>query len=159
MTANVSLQSISFGKRIDFHTHILPQMDDGSTSLNMSLQMLQASTEQGVAAVVLTPHFYPTRDNPTHFLNKRDEKLAYLRSGCSETSPRIIAGAEVRYFEGLTAMTELPQMRIGNTASLLIEMPMCTWTDRMIRDIFSLSKKAAPPAVLSNLETSTHCPL
>ena len=152
MTADVSAQSISFGKRIDFHTHILPKMDDGSSSDTMSLQMLQTSSAQGAAAVVLTPHFYPTRDDPAHFLQKRDARLAHLASVYDAKSPQIIAGAEVHYFEGLTCMTALPQMRIGRTASLMVEMPMCTWTDRMLRDIAELGRSREYQVILAHIE-------
>ena len=43
---------------IDFHSHILPEMDDGSKDAKMSLAMLQMEREQGVTEVVFTPHFY-----------------------------------------------------------------------------------------------------
>lgn len=43
---------------IDFHTHILPGIDDGSRSVEMTMQMLNAETEQGVTGIVATPHFY-----------------------------------------------------------------------------------------------------
>ena len=36
---------------IDFHSHILPEMDDGSKDAKMSLAMLQMEREQGVTEV------------------------------------------------------------------------------------------------------------
>ena len=36
------------GALIELHAHILPQMDDGSESVEMSLAMLQALAEMGV---------------------------------------------------------------------------------------------------------------
>ena len=41
---------------IDIHAHILPLVDDGSASLEQSLQMLKGCAEQGVTDVILTPH-------------------------------------------------------------------------------------------------------
>ena len=55
----------------DLHTHILPGMDDGAESVEMSLDMLRMERDQGVDAVVLTPHFYRDRERPEHFLNRR----------------------------------------------------------------------------------------
>ncbi len=43
---------------IDFHTHILPGIDDGSRNVEMSLRMLAAQREQQVDEIVATPHFY-----------------------------------------------------------------------------------------------------
>lgn len=44
---------------IDLHTHILPEIDDGSRSVEMSLKLLQMEQKQKAGTVVLTPHFYP----------------------------------------------------------------------------------------------------
>ena len=44
---------------IDIHTHILPGVDDGSKNLNMSLEMVRISHEQGVDTIVVTPHCMP----------------------------------------------------------------------------------------------------
>lgn len=41
----------------DFHTHILPAIDDGSKSVAESIEMLTALSEQGISRVVATPHF------------------------------------------------------------------------------------------------------
>ena len=43
---------------IDFHTHILPGMDDGSKNIEESIQMLKMQAEQGIRCVVASPHFY-----------------------------------------------------------------------------------------------------
>ena len=43
---------------LDFHTHILPGVDDGSRNVDESMQMLARMKEQGVSQVVATPHFY-----------------------------------------------------------------------------------------------------
>ena len=63
---------------LDFHTHILPALDDGSESINMSLKMLQESWKQGVDGLVLTPHFYADSDTPQHFLQRRAKAMLQL---------------------------------------------------------------------------------
>lgn len=45
---------------IDFHTHILPKIDDGSRNIEMSLNMLAAQREQQVDEIVVTPQFLCT---------------------------------------------------------------------------------------------------
>ena len=42
---------------IDFHNHILPNVDDGSKSLEMSLNMLKEAERQGITDIVNTVHF------------------------------------------------------------------------------------------------------
>ena len=43
---------------IDIHSHIIPGVDDGSPSLEESLEMLKAAEEDGVKAMVATPHMF-----------------------------------------------------------------------------------------------------
>lgn len=41
---------------VDLHTHLLPNMDDGSKDTAMSLEMLRRQAEQGVNVVCATSH-------------------------------------------------------------------------------------------------------
>lgn len=42
---------------IDIHTHLLFGVDDGPKELEESVQMLQDAANQGISAIVLTPHY------------------------------------------------------------------------------------------------------
>lgn len=42
---------------IDIHSHILPQMDDGSQSMEQSLEMLRIAEAEGIAVMFATPHY------------------------------------------------------------------------------------------------------
>ena len=55
---------------IDFHTHILPGIDDGSHSTEMTKEMLRREAQMGVTHVYATPHFYAHRSNIGRFLEK-----------------------------------------------------------------------------------------
>ena len=56
---------------IDFHTHILPGLDDGAKTLDESIQLLKMEEEQGVDTIVLTPHYYHEREDLKSFLQRR----------------------------------------------------------------------------------------
>ena len=58
---------------IDFHSHVLPGIDDGSKSVEQSIAMLKREAEQGITHVVATPHFYPQEDRPEKFLRRREK--------------------------------------------------------------------------------------
>ncbi len=138
---------------IDFHTHILPEMDDGSSSVEESIKMLTSCAKQGIERIVLTPHFYANRDNPAHFLAKRARSLEKLsRATVGMACPELIPAAEVEYFEGITAMQELTDMRIGNSRGLLIEMPFTPWTSRVVRDIIEINNQREFRVVLAHIE-------
>ena len=43
---------------IDFHSHVLPGIDDGSSCVEESLDMLRIAKSQGVIKMLATTHFY-----------------------------------------------------------------------------------------------------
>jgi protein-tyrosine phosphatase len=42
---------------IDIHTHILPQVDDGSSDMEETIKMLKLSVQQGIKTIIATPHY------------------------------------------------------------------------------------------------------
>lgn len=137
---------------IDVHSHMLPNIDDGSTSPDESISMIRASAEQGVQLIAFTPHFDAAEDDPEHFFKKRSQAMQALRNCYNDPFPILVCGAEVRYFEGMKGMSELPLMRIGRSKLLLIEMPFQKWTGRMIDDIIELGNRGEYQVVLAHIE-------
>ena len=121
----------------DFHSHILPQIDDGSQSLEMSMEMLRQLAEQGIPRVVATPHFYANSDTPDSFLARRAEAEQLLRQEMEKYTdlPELVTGAEVYYFPGMSRAEALPSLAIGSTGYILVEMPFCTWTNSMLEEL------------------------
>lgn len=128
---------------IDFHSHILPGIDDGSKSLEQSIAMLKMEAEQGIQRVVATPHFYAQSDKPEHFLRRREEAQRLLREEMAKHPglPQLEIGAEVYYYSGISDSDILSQLTIGGTRFILVEMPMTEWTERMYRDLENISIK------------------
>lgn len=61
---------------IDLHCHLLPGIDDGSKSLEQSLQMLHYAVNAGITKIVCTPHITPGRyDNSLDNLRPVFEKI------------------------------------------------------------------------------------
>ena len=50
---------------IDFHSHVLPKMDDGSRSCAESAAMLRESYAQGIDILAATSHFYANENSCT----------------------------------------------------------------------------------------------
>lgn len=135
---------------IDLHSHILPGVDDGSESPEMSHAMLDLLQQQGVQVVVATPHFYATKDAPDKFLRRREEAAAQLQA--DRDMPGVILGAEVAYFDGMSNSLELTKLQLGNTKLLLVEMPFGAWSQRMIREVCQLPVQAGLRPVLAHVE-------
>lgn len=138
---------------LDAHTHILPGMDDGSRDPETSLEMLRKIMAQGVEAVALTPHFYPNREAPEEFLRRRERAAQQLQHAAgNERLPRALIGAEVAYFEGVSRVKAMRQMCIGTSQVLLVEMPFCTWTSRMLNDLVILREQEGITPLLAHVE-------
>lgn len=137
---------------IDWHTHILPGMDDGSHEVAESISMINMQVSQGVDMVVATPHFYANDETVDSFLDRRKKALELLMAELPEGSPEIRLGAEVRYYQGISRMTDLKALRIEGSKLLLLEMPMTVWTEYMVRELIELSGKSSIRIVLAHIE-------
>ena len=137
---------------IDWHTHILPGMDDGSHDVAESISMINMLVSQGINTVIATPHFYANDETVDLFLERRKKALELLMAELPEGPPEIKLGAEVRYYQGISRMTDLKALRIEGSKLLLLEMPMTGWTEYMIRELIELSGKSSIRIVLAHME-------
>ena len=137
---------------IDFHTHILPGIDDGSRSVKESLGLLREEAEQGVTVAALTPHYYAPENSPEQFMVRRQAAWEKLAPHLTGEHPRLLLGAEVLYFEGITAVEEILRLRLEGTPYLLLEMPFCDWSARMVDDVIELNSQPDTQVVLAHFE-------
>lgn len=138
----------------DFHSHILPGIDDGSPDVQTSIRMLQEQAAQGVTHVIATPHFYPQNDTPERFLARRAEALRQLSDQMRLHAglPAVSVGAEVYYFRGIGDSDILPDLTIQEKKCILIEMPNVQWTDYMYRDLASIWEKQGLIPIVAHLD-------
>ena len=135
---------------IDFHSHILPQIDDGSKSVEQTRQMLKLAADQGVRYMVATPHFYGDRMMPLEFLEKRQR--AFDRVMDERIEPALGLGAEVYYFDNMSRSDDMQKLQINDTGLILVEMPFGEWTDRMVTDVCHLQDRLGLTPVLAHIE-------
>ena len=138
----------------DFHSHILPNVDDGSKSVEESIAMLRLEAEQGITHVVATPHFYPRDDEPEDFLARRAEAEALLRKEMQANSglPALSIGAEVYYFNGISNSEVMSALTIDGGRCILIEMPTPPWTDAMYRELEGLHSKQGLLPIVAHVD-------
>ena len=139
----------------DLHTHILPCMDDGSTSTDMSLEMLARERAQGVDTVVLTSHFYRHRETAHRFLERRGAAFDALQQAIADSgmqAPDLLLGAEVAWVPNLTECTILDQLCIQGTQNMLVELPFRPWNDQLIRQLYDLMEKYGITPIFAHLE-------
>ncbi len=139
---------------IDFHSHVLPGLDDGSASVEESLALMAMQARQGIAHTVATPHFYPGYQQFETFLARRAEAEAMLRQAMQTKKglPALTVGAEVHYFSGIGSCEELKQLTIGPGRFILIEMPQGNWSGRMYQELYDISARQELTPVIAHVD-------
>lgn len=66
---------------IDIHSHILPNIDDGSNSLELSRKLLMCAYKEGIKEAIITPHFA----RPFDFRVHKQELIELFNSFKKET--------------------------------------------------------------------------
>lgn len=137
---------------IDWHSHILPCVDDGSRSVDESIALLKALRSQGVETVIATPHFYANDESVEEFIRRRNEAYELLSGHFTSDMPRVLKGAEVRYYPGISRMKNLECLTIENSRLLLLEMPFARWTEYTVRELIELSARSDIKIILAHIE-------
>ena len=134
---------------IDFHSHILPAVDDGSQDIETSLKMLKISKDSGVDAVLLTPHCHPrTQEDVDVFLQNRTEAFKLLTSSANQAKeelPRLVPAAEIRIYEGMHKYKNLDKLCIEGTDYILLEMPYEVWREYAFEEIYQFTRLGFKP--------------
>ena len=143
---------------IDFHSHVLPGIDDGSRNSEESLGMLQLSASQGIDIMAATSHFYATEDRISSFLDRRKYSQERLRNRMNQkltegtSLPRLIMGAEVAFFTGISRAERLEELTYEGTNLLLLEMPFTKWGKAEIEEVNYIIERRKLRVLLAHLE-------
>ena len=138
MGNTVSIKGMRLMSRVDFHSHILPGIDDGSKSEAQSYEMLKAEKLHGVDKVLATPHFYPDEYAPKAFVERREASYRRLMNyigSQKENLPTIIQGAEVLLGVETADLEDLRLLAIQGTDAILIELPYTQLQEWMYESI------------------------
>ena len=141
-------------KIIDFHSHVLPGIDDGSSSVEESIAMLQMEVEQGIGHIIATPHFYPSHTTPDDFLKRREEAETTLRAEMAKNAgfPALSMGAEVYYFPGISDSDALRELTIDKKGCIILEMPQSPWTESMYKEMEGIVVKQGITPVIAHID-------
>lgn len=142
---------------IDFHSHILPGIDDGAKNAETSLAMLSMAAAQHVDVMIATPHFYASHDRIERFLEKREVAWQKLQNAVAETEtadayPKLYTGAEVAFFDGISRADDIRKLTIAGTNILLLEMPFVPWTAKQVDEVDTLMRERGFQVMIAHLE-------
>ena len=139
---------------IDFHSHILPCIDDGAKNPEKSAEMVKQALAQGVDTIVATPHFNIDEIDIEKFLEKRSDSIRMLQEAVEQagvSQPEIIPGAEVYLLPGTADTEDIHRLCIEGTNCMLVEMPIGRWTGWVFNEIYKLRQRDIVP-ILAHLE-------
>lgn len=139
---------------IDFHSHILPGIDDGAQTVEESMEMLLSLKEQGVNTVVATPH-YRCECSISRFISNRDKAYNKLMEAIKESDksfPEIILGAEVSVSGYLLQHKRLERLCIGESNYILLEMPQGNWHPFLYNIIYKISAQYHLKVVIAHID-------
>ncbi|MBP3272206.1 MAG: histidinol-phosphatase [Ruminococcus sp.] len=120
---------------IDFHSHILPGIDDGAKDIDESIELLDRMGEDGVDVVVATPHFYCTKQSIDRFIEKRNAAFESIRPYLKPSHPKILLGAEVLYHDSLVRNDDIERLTMQGTNFILLEMPYTELTEKHVEGV------------------------
>lgn len=141
-------------QKIDFHSHILPGMDDGAVNTEMSLQMLRRLADDGVDTVILTPHFYRRDEDIKSFINRREKAYNKLLAAASQLPecPRLLLGAEVYYYPSLSADPDFGLLTTEGTDYILLELPFEHFYDNFFIDYSKFINNCGQKIIFAHIE-------
>ena len=106
---------------IDFHSHILPEIDDGSKSYEESIKMLNEAKEVGFNKVISTSHYAVNCYEVPEY--KRKELLEELMQ--EQNMPELLLGSEIFLtYNIVDLLEEYKASTINGTKYILIELPL-----------------------------------
>lgn len=103
---------------IDIHTHLLPGVDDGSPSFDVSLPVLQRFASQGVTTLVCTPHLNASQSASAP-VARHGELLTELRRQ-APAGLTLLLGWEIMLDSPNVDLTA-PHLTLGDSRALLVE--------------------------------------
>ncbi len=136
---------------IDCHSHILPGIDDGSKSWEMTQQMLTEAQRGGVRILIATPHFYADRMRMEDFLVKRKRVFVPCYQEAKKRNILLLGGAEVAFFSGISKAEGIEKLCISGTDLMMVEMPFREWETKDLKELADLKKRGITP-IIAHLE-------
>lgn len=141
----------------DFHSHILPGMDDGSGNPELSVEMLMELKKQNVEGVIFTPHYYLKENTVEAFLEKRKAAVKSLKHAMEQRGykqfPYYALGAEVHFCNKLYQISEIEKLKLGASNYFLLELPYEKKIDlEIIEEVDTFTEVTGFTVVLAHYE-------
>lgn len=133
----------------DIHCHLLPDVDDGAVDFEDSLKMCKLSSEDGVRAIIATPHYIDKESE----VKKADiyDKIRILNEKLSQNGLNmvILPGMEIFISNNLVQLLEQGDIiTLNDTCYMLVEFPLYNAPPNYLEEVvFDLELKGITPVL------------
>lgn len=133
---------------IDFHTHIIPNIDDGSRSVEETFNLIKEAKEVGFEGIILTSHYienYYETDAP-----ERDVWVKAISDSLKAKGieTNLYIGNEIYISENIMdLLINRKASTINNTSYVLFEMPLNAEPMNLYDVIYSLQENKLVPVL------------
>jgi len=137
---------------IDIHSHILPNIDDGSSSWDTSLNMCRQASEDGVKTIVATPH--TLNGIYENYPQDIEEKVKILNQKLNKNNIplQVLPGSEVHLRDDIIEkLKNQAIMTINKTNYVLLEFPADQIPHQIEEILFRIQIMGITP-ILSHVE-------
>lgn len=140
-------ETVSFEGIVDFHTHVLPGIDDGSKNTESSLKMMDAYKKLGITKAIASPHIY----QEVYPNTKESIQSAYdalCRTAEYASHPVNIVGFAAEYMVDdifLTKLVNGDSLLCSFDQHVLIEVPFFGQFERLKEALFIMQEKGYQP--------------
>lgn len=133
---------------IDIHSHIIPKIDDGAKSIEITIEMLKNAEKDGTKQIIATPHYLLEYGEATINEVKNYVKTLNELTQKENLNLKIYAGQEVYFTENiLQYYLENKIGTINDSRYMLIEFPMNKFEDNIFDILYELQVRNITPVI------------
>lgn len=129
---------------IDLHSHIIPNVDDGSRTINESIEILNEAKKVGFSDVILTSHYI------LDYNETNAEELVILKEKLQEKINDISlhSGMEIYIDEKITELIQSKKvLTLAGSRYLLMELPLSNNVNYLDYVVYSLQNNNIIPII------------
>ncbi len=129
---------------IDLHLHLLPGIDDGASSMNVTEEMLSLAKELGFTRLIATPHLDGPLD--ANYRAKAEALTTEVRSAGLRFGIAVDHGYEIQLDPGLAhRLAAGSRATLAGSQTVLVELPFAGWPHHAEHSLFDLQSAGFRP--------------
>ena len=129
---------------IDFHSHILPNIDDGSRNIDQSVQIIREAQDAGFSKIIATSHYI----EEYYECNEQDRKQLIEQIKKQVSDVDIVLGNEIFFTENMIELIrEKKASTINNSRYILFELPMNSRPMNVKEIVYKLIEEGYVPII------------